>query len=208
VVLCLRSTRETNAAVTGWERRSRGLITSALLFGILGNVDVESLRIHHFVSITHLFREHVRSHREGEVSELLTLQQAADLADVKVAQIRARIAIGELTPKRLGTSVTTGETTYLFSEADVVRLKTMTFAPRQKSSDEPFVDDGKQTDFTVAQIASMWQLSTDTIQRLFQDEPGVVALGNKNPRGKRKRVTLRIPRSVMERVKKFRSNPK
>jgi hypothetical protein len=35
------------------------------------------------------------------------------------------------------------------------------------------VDDGRQTDFTVAQIASLWQLSTDTIQRLFQDEPGV-----------------------------------
>jgi predicted DNA binding CopG/RHH family protein len=52
----------------------------------------------------------------------------------------------------------------------------------------------------------MWQLSTDTVQRIFQDEPGVVALGNKNPRGKRKRITLRIPRAVMERVKKTRSN--
>jgi predicted DNA binding CopG/RHH family protein len=52
----------------------------------------------------------------------------------------------------------------------------------------------------------MWQLSTDTVQRLFQDEPGVIALGNKNPRGKRKRITLRIPCAVMERVKKTRSN--
>jgi hypothetical protein len=142
------------------------------------------------------------------MTEFLTLQQAADLAGVKVAQIRVRIAMGELTPKALGTSVTTRETTYLFSEADVVRLKTLTFVPRPKNGDEPFVDDGKQTDFTTAQIASMWQLSTDTIQRMFADEPGVVALGNKNPRGKRKRVTLRIPRAVMERVKKNRSNPK
>ena len=141
------------------------------------------------------------------MSEFLTLQQAAHLAGVKVEQIRVRIATGELTPKVLGTSVTTRETTYLFSEADVVRLKTMMLAPRQKNGNEPFVDDGKQTDFTVAQIASIWQLSTDTIHRLFQDEPGVVTLGNKNPRGKRKRVTLRIPRAVMERVKKSRSNP-
>jgi hypothetical protein len=59
------------------------------------------------------------------MSEFLTLQQAADLAGVKVAQIRVRIAMGELTPKALGTSVTTRETTYLFSEADVVRLKTL-----------------------------------------------------------------------------------
>ena len=114
--------------------------------------------------------------------------------------------MGELTPEALGTSVTTGETTYRFSEADVVRLKTLTFGPRPKNGDQPFVDDGKQSDFTVAQIASLWQLSTDTIQRLFQDEQGVVALGDKNPRGKRKRVTLRIPRAVMERVKKRRSN--
>ena len=142
------------------------------------------------------------------MTAFLTLQQAADLAGVKVAQIRVRIAMGELTPTALGTSVTTRETTYLFSEADVVRLKTLTFAPRKRDNNEPFVDDGKQSDFTVAQIASMWQLSTDTIQRIFEDEPGVVTLGNKNPRGKRKRVTLRIPRAVMERVKKNRSNPK
>jgi hypothetical protein len=136
---------------------------------------------------------------------LLTLQQAADLAGVKVAQIRARIAAGELTPQTLGTSVTTRQTTYLFSETDMVRLQTLTFT-RRRTNGDPFEDDGKQTDFTVAQIASMWQLSTDTIQRLFQNEPGVVSLGNKNPRGKRKRITLRIPRAVMERVKKRRSN--
>lgn len=81
------------------------------------------------------------------------------------------------------------------------------FAPKQKNGDEPFVDDGKRSDFTVAQIASMWQLSTDTVQRLFQDERGVVTLGNKNARGKRKRITLRIPREVMQRVKKRRANP-
>ena len=77
---------------------------------------------------------------------------------------------------------------------------------RKPAKDETFVDDGKQETFTVAQIASLWQLSTDTIQRWFEDEPGVVTSGNKNPRGKRKRITLRIPRAVMERVKKRQSN--
>ena len=135
---------------------------------------------------------------------LLTLQQAADLAGVEPRQILARIQIGELNPAKCGTSLQTGEVTYYFYEADMVRLKTLTWVPRKKN--EVFVDDGDQTDFTVKQIAQMWQLSTDTVQRLFQDEPGVVALGNKNPRGKRKRITLRIPRAVMERVKKTRSN--
>jgi hypothetical protein len=59
----------------------------------------------------------------------------------------------------------------------------------------------------VSQVASLWRLSRDTIQRLFQDEAGVVVLGDSNPRGKRRRITLRIPRAVMERVKKRRSNP-
>jgi predicted DNA binding CopG/RHH family protein len=68
------------------------------------------------------------------------------------------------------------------------------------------VDDGTQETLTVAQVASLWELSPDTIQRRFEDEPGVITLGSKNPRGKRKRVTLRIPRSVMERVKRRMAN--
>jgi hypothetical protein len=77
---------------------------------------------------------------------------------------------------------------------------------RKDSKSEQFVDDGKQETFTVAQIASLWQYSTDTIQRMFADEPGVEVRGAKNPRGKRTRKTLRIPRAVMNRVKKKVSN--
>ena len=79
-------------------------------------------------------------------------------------------------------------------------------AKQKPTSNGQFIDDGRQENFTVSEIASSWKLSTDTIQRIFEDEPGVVVLGNKNPRGKRKRLTLRIPRAVMERVKKVRSN--
>jgi hypothetical protein len=77
---------------------------------------------------------------------------------------------------------------------------------RKATKSEPFVDDGKQETFTVAQIASLWQYSTDTIQRMFADEPGVEVKGAKNPRGKRTRKTLRIPRAVMNRVKKKIAN--
>jgi hypothetical protein len=79
-------------------------------------------------------------------------------------------------------------------------------AKRKATKSEPFIDDGTLDTFTVAQIASLWPLSTDTIQRWFEDEPGVIASGDKNPRGKRKRITLRIPRSVLERVKRKRMN--
>jgi hypothetical protein len=58
---------------------------------------------------------------------------------------------------------------------------------------------------TVQQIAERWELSPDTITRIFRDEPGVIPLGKENPRGKRKRVTLRIPVEVVERVKRKRA---
>jgi len=93
-------------------------------------------------------------------------------------------------------------------DSDVIGNALATKAPAAPAQEKetPFVDDGKQEMFTVAQIASLWQLSTDTIQRMFEDEAGVQILGNKNPRGKRKRVTLRIPREVMQRVKRRMAN--
>jgi hypothetical protein len=141
-----------------------------------------------------------------------TIAEAAELADVKPALLKLWLETGKFRPsiERKTPALVGDLTTYYFTESDIGRLTEFAGKQQQRkpTKAEPFVDNGTQTDFTVAQIASMWQLSTDTIQRLFEDEPDVVALGNKNPRGKRRRVTLRIPRAVMERVKKNRSNPK
>lgn len=54
--------------------------------------------------------------------------------------------------------------------------------------------------YSVAEVAVLWQLSADTIRRLFADEPGVLAMAN--PRGKHRRryATLRIPETVLARV--------
>lgn len=55
--------------------------------------------------------------------------------------------------------------------------------------------------FTVAQIAEMWQLSPDSVRRLFEREPGVLALGSDHSTGYRRRyTTLRVPESVLARV--------
>jgi len=51
-----------------------------------------------------------------------------------------------------------------------------------------------------SELAELWGLSSDTIRRLFEDEPGVVTIGERNPRRKRRYVTLRIPQSVAARV--------
>lgn len=144
---------------------------------------------------------------------VFTTEEAASLADIKPALLKLWLVTEKFKPTTsVKSSATLGgwETIYYFSEQDIQRLIEYAASQqkRKPSNENRFVDDGTYTDFTVAQIASMWQLSTDTIQRLFENEPGVITLGNKNPRGKRKRVTLRIPRSVMERVKKVRSNPK
>jgi hypothetical protein len=55
--------------------------------------------------------------------------------------------------------------------------------------------------YSVAEIAQMWSLSQDFVRRLFEREPGVLVLGQERTRyGKRRYRTLRIPKSVVERV--------
>lgn len=60
---------------------------------------------------------------------------------------------------------------------------------------------GTEQHYTPAQVAEKWGLSVKTVQRLFQDQPGVLALSLPQIRNARKRKeTLRIPESVLERV--------
>src|SRR2546425_298246 len=55
--------------------------------------------------------------------------------------------------------------------------------------------------YTVAEIASMWNLAPDTVRRMFEREPGVLVLGDADGgKGKRRYTTLRIPESVAQRV--------
>jgi hypothetical protein len=60
--------------------------------------------------------------------------------------------------------------------------------------------------YSVAELAEHWNLSPDTIRKLFEDEPGVLVLGeNSKRRGKRRYTTLRIPESVAARVYRHHS---
>jgi hypothetical protein len=58
----------------------------------------------------------------------------------------------------------------------------------------------KETHYTPDELASLWGVSVDSIRRIFRDEPGVLKMGDKNPKHKRQYLTLRIPGSVAERV--------
>lgn len=55
---------------------------------------------------------------------------------------------------------------------------------------------------TPVELAKRWALSPDTIRRLFCGEPDVLLLKNSSARSKRRYSTLRIPESVVERVRR------
>ena len=61
--------------------------------------------------------------------------------------------------------------------------------------------------YSVAEVAEMWNLSVNTVRRIFENEPGVLAIGEPRPKYGRRRgkVTLRIPQSVLQRVHRRRS---
>jgi hypothetical protein len=55
--------------------------------------------------------------------------------------------------------------------------------------------------YSVAEISQMWQLSPDSVRKLFEREPGVLAFGGDHTTGhKRRYTTLRVPESVAARV--------
>jgi hypothetical protein len=66
--------------------------------------------------------------------------------------------------------------------------------------------------FTPQQIAEKLAFSVDKVRKMFQDEPGVIKIGQPSGRLgrklKRRYYTLRIPESVVERVIARLSNGK
>ena len=54
--------------------------------------------------------------------------------------------------------------------------------------------------YAVTEIAELWNLSADKVRELFENEPGVLVIGERSPRHKRRYVTLRVPQKVLERV--------
>lgn len=61
--------------------------------------------------------------------------------------------------------------------------------------------------YSIGFYAELWGLSEDTVRRWFQDEPGVLRVGEVK-RGKRARIELRIPWSVANRVYRERTKSK
>jgi NADPH-dependent ferric siderophore reductase len=54
--------------------------------------------------------------------------------------------------------------------------------------------------FTPEELAERTKLHASTIRKLFADQPGVIRLGRPASRGHRRYYTIRVPKSVAERV--------
>ena len=54
--------------------------------------------------------------------------------------------------------------------------------------------------YSPGELAELWNLSRDTITRMFEREPGVLIFDNPEKTSERRRRTIRIPESVAERV--------
>ena len=54
--------------------------------------------------------------------------------------------------------------------------------------------------FSPAELAKLWGVSTETVRTIFREEPGVLKIGKPGTRFRRGYFTLRIPKTVAERV--------
>lgn len=54
--------------------------------------------------------------------------------------------------------------------------------------------------YTIPEIAELWHASADTVRKHFIDEDGVVKLGHKTRKNKRRYVTLLVPETILKRV--------
>ena len=54
--------------------------------------------------------------------------------------------------------------------------------------------------YSIGELAKRWELSDNTIRRIFNKEPGVLQLFHGESRFKRGYTTLRVPESVVQRV--------
>ena len=69
-------------------------------------------------------------------------------------------------------------------------------SPRNGST----LDGALERHFSAKEIAELWGLCENSVRQLFKNEPGVVRIQRPRSRWKRAYTTLRIPKSVLDRV--------
>lgn len=54
--------------------------------------------------------------------------------------------------------------------------------------------------FSVGELAKRYKMSADSVRHMFENEPGVLKWQSQQSAGRRRKITLRIPLSAIERV--------
>jgi hypothetical protein len=54
--------------------------------------------------------------------------------------------------------------------------------------------------YSIGELAKLWELSENTVRRIFNKEPGVLQLFHGESRFKRGYTTLKVPENVVQRV--------
>lgn len=72
--------------------------------------------------------------------------------------------------------------------------------PAGRHSDPHSADGALEPHYSVQEIADSWRLCENAVRDIFRNEPGVVRIHRPKSRNKRAYTTLRIPRSVVQRV--------
>lgn len=131
---------------------------------------------------------------------LFGLAQAAKLAGISEALLILWIDTERFVPSMEDKSQRAkdfwGWSRFTFDENDIKRLRKMV--------DTEGSAHVKGSDYTVQELAALWNMSEDKIRELFADETGVKKIPSKNKkRNKRSSyITLRIPESVADRVQR------
>ncbi len=58
----------------------------------------------------------------------------------------------------------------------------------------------REKHYRVEEVSNMWNMSKDTVRRIFWDEPGVIRYSRPRSKYKRSYTTILIPETVLNRV--------
>jgi hypothetical protein len=130
----------------------------------------------------------------NDAALMVGIQPAVLLGWVRAGTFRPSIEVGGFIPNSMK---------YQFTESDVKRLGALVKArAKRESSRESSQPAAKAAFYSPAELAKVWGLSVDSIRKMFEQEPGVLKLGDESKKRRRKYVTLRIPADVAARVQK------
>jgi hypothetical protein len=144
--------------------------------------------------------------------KVFSLEQSAKMAGISEEILVLWVSTGKFKPSIELKGSIPGQSQSPFgyhrfscTEDDIKRIRALaeqTAEPTPNPAKGQSKEHAKGTDYTVRELAKLWQFSPDKVRELFENEPGVLKIKNPRKKGKRAYTTLRIPEPVAERVRR------